>query len=75
MRGGNRLPAASDHLIKRASMVKLRVKVAAEFTRPTGAQVETTSRSAINMFHDECLQKKGEDNSARVSKFLIAQFV
>jgi hypothetical protein len=37
MGGGNRLSAASDHLIERAAMVKVGVKLAAEFTRPTGA--------------------------------------
>jgi hypothetical protein len=67
MRGGNRPSAASDHLIKRAAMVKLRVKVTAEFTWPTGAQVETTGGSAIDMFHGRYL-REGKDNFARFNR-------
>jgi hypothetical protein len=54
-------------LIKRVPVVKLRITVAAELTRPAGAGVEATGGSAIDMFHVEYL-RKGKDDFARVNR-------
>jgi hypothetical protein len=64
---GSRFPAGTDHLVKWPPVVKLRVKVAAEFTRPAGADVEATGGSTVNMFHGGYL-RAGNDNFARVNR-------
>jgi hypothetical protein len=52
MRGRRGLAAGRDHLVQRATLNELRIKLLTELTPPAGARVKTFHYLSINMFHE-----------------------
>ena len=55
VRGSRGFAGGSHHLVERAAVGKLRVKLPAKFTRPAGARIEAFHYGWIHVFHEAFL--------------------
>jgi hypothetical protein len=55
MRGSGGATVAGNHLIERAALAKMRIELAAKFTRPAGPSVKAADDGMVDMFHEELL--------------------